>query len=276
MKNIACIIARTESKRLPQKALLDINGLKMIEYIIQKVKRAKLIDEIYLCTTTEKSDKVLLELAEKNGIKSYAGSLNSVIDRMLEVAEIENADNLIRITGDNIFTDEVYLDLMLKHHLENKVDYTRTEYLPIGVTAEIISYPALKKCYSLMDTNYSEYLYLYIFQPNIFNCQILIPDTKHQNPNWLLTLDTPQDLKRIKSIIQDKKEPLNYKDIIEICENQQIPDLEIQFSDNIKLPGGVYLTYDAFVREKNNRINQALKIIVNIDDYYNELKNQND
>lgn len=276
MKNVACIIARTESKRLPQKALLDINGLKMIEYIIQKVKKAKLIDEIYVCTSTEDSDKVLLEIAKKNGIKAYAGSLNSVIDRILDVAKIENADNLIRITGDNIFTDEVYIDLMLKHHIENKTDYTRTEHLPIGITAEIISYPALKKCYSLMDPNYSEYLYLYIFQPTIFNCQVLIPSTQHQNPNWLLTVDTPQDLQRVKAIIQDRKEPLNYNEIIEICENQQISDLEIQFSDNIKLPGGIYLTYDAFVKEKKNRINQASSITVNIDDYNNELIMQND
>ena len=276
MKNVACIIARTESKRLPQKAIIDINGLRMIEYIIQKVKKSKLIDEIYVCTSTEESDKVLLDIAKKNGVKSYAGSLNSVIDRMLDVAEIEKADNLIRITGDNIFTDEVYIDLMLNYHLENKVDYTRTEYLPIGLTAEIIKYKALKDCYTLMDPNYSEYLYLYIFQPSIFKCQVLIPNQKHQNPNWLLTVDTPQDLERIQAIVRNSKDLLNYNEIIEACNNNEIPNLEIHFKDNIKLPGGVFLTYDAFVKEKENRIQQAMRVEISIDEYNIQLRKQNE
>ena len=119
MKNVACIIARTSSRRLKQKVLQDVNGHKLIEYIVQKTKKARNIDTIYICTSTEPEDAVLCEIAEKNGVKSYQGSLKSVIDRMLSVAEIENADNLIRITGDNVFTDEVYIDLMLKYHIEN-------------------------------------------------------------------------------------------------------------------------------------------------------------
>ena len=106
---IACIIARTNSTRLPKKVLKKINDEMLIEFLIKKIKRAKNIDSIYLCTSIDKTDKILLEIAESHGIKSYAGSRDKVIERMLKVGEKENANNLIRITGDNVFCDEIFI-----------------------------------------------------------------------------------------------------------------------------------------------------------------------
>ena len=260
MRNVACIIARTNSKRLSKKVLREINGIKLIEYIIRKIKRSKLVDEIYLCTSIDKEDEILIEIASKNNIKSFAGSRDSVIDRMLEVAKIENADNVIRITGDNIFTDEVYLDLMIKYHNKYNFDYTRTEYLPIGVTAEVIKTIGLKKCYSLMDPKFSQYLLLYIFQPEKYNCQVLIPEDTHRHPDWSLTVDTPDDFQRTKEIIGKQKNIPNYIDILSICKNNKINNLYYKVSDNVKYPGGLLVTYNSFRKEMEERIKKS-KII---------------
>lgn len=260
LRNVACIIARTNSKRLSKKVLREINAIKLIEYIIKKIKRSKLVDEIYLCTSIDKEDKILIEIASKNNIKSFAGSREFIIDRMLEVAKIENADNVIRITGDNIFTDEVYLDLMLKYHNKYNIDYTRTEYLPIGVTAEVINTIALKKCYSLMDPKFSQYLLLYIFQPEKYNCQVLIPEDTHRHPDWSLTVDVPDDFQRTEEIIRKQKNIPNYIDILSICKNNKVNNLYYKVSDNIKYPGGLLITYSAFRKEMEERIKKS-KII---------------
>ncbi|PKP62020.1 hypothetical protein CVT91_00890 [Candidatus Atribacteria bacterium HGW-Atribacteria-1] len=260
LRNIACIIARTNSKRLSKKVLREINGIKLIEYIIKKIKRSKLVDEIYLCTSIDKEDEILIEIASKNNIKSFAGSRESVIDRMLEVAKIENADNVIRITGDNVFTDEVYLDLMLKYHNKYNFDYSRTEYLPIGVTAEVIKTIALKKCYSLVDPKFSQYLLLYIFQPEKYNCQVLIPEDTHRHPDWSLTVDTPDDFQRTEEIIEKQRNIPNYIDILSICKNNKINNLYYKVSDNVKCPGGLLITYSTFRNEMEERIKKS-KII---------------
>ncbi len=257
LRNVACIIARTNSKRLSKKVLREINGIKLIEYIIKKIKRSKHVDEIYLCTSIDKEDEILIEIASKNNIKSFAGSRESIIDRMLEVAKIENADNVIRITGDNIFTDEVYLDLMIKYHNKYNFDYTRTEYLPIGVTAEVIKTIALKKCYSLMDPKFSQYLFLYIFQPEKFNCQVLIPEYYHKHPEWSLTVDTLNDFKRTEEIIGKQKSIPNYIDILSICNNNNISNLYYKVSDNVKCPGDLLITYSALRKEKEERIKKS-------------------
>lgn len=275
MKNVACIIARTNSTRLPKKVLRDVGGIMLIEYIIEKTKKSQLIDEIYLCTSTNENDKVLLDIAKKCGIKSYAGSLDSVIDRMLDVAKIENADNVVRITGDNIFTDEVYLDIMLQEHNQSNVDYTRTELLPIGITSEIMKVTALRECYSMMNPDESQYLMLYMFQPDVFKCQVIIPEEQHQKPNMTLTVDSPSDFERTLAIIGEQKSLLTLDTIIEICDNNSIPNTIYEGGGIVKFPANLSVYFDTYRKEMDLRIEKSKIVRLEEGDYSKVKQQQN-
>ena len=105
MKVVACIIARTVSKRLPLKVLRDlINGVSMIDFLVQRIKKVSEIDEIYICTSINIVDDILEDVAIRNDIKIYRGSEDEVIERMISVGDLEQADVLLRITGDNPLT----------------------------------------------------------------------------------------------------------------------------------------------------------------------------
>lgn len=265
-KVVACIIARTNSTRLPKKVLRSVGSFILIEYLVEKVKKSKLVDEIYLCTSIDENDKILLDIAKGLEIKSYAGSLDSVIDRMLDVAEIENATDVIRITGDNIFTDEVYLDIMIDQHLKNMVEYTRTENLPIGVTSEVINVEALKKCYSLMNPDESQYLMLYMFQPKIFKCLVILPEVKHSKPNYTLTVDTEEDLERTLSII-NSDELLDLNQILEICDRNDIKNLIYENTGMVKFPANLNVYFETYRREMNMRVKMSKIYKVGIGEY---------
>jgi len=252
-KVVACIIARTNSTRLPQKVLRSVGKYILIEYLILKIKKSLLVDEIYICTSVNEDDKVLLDIAKKLNIKFYAGSYDSVIDRMLDVAALEQATEVVRITGDNLFTDEIYLDIMIEQHLNNEVDYTRTEYLPIGITAEVINVGALRKCYELMDPKESQYLLLYMFQPNIFNCLVILPEEKHMRPNYTLTVDTPDDYERTLKIIRNDC-LLDLDEILAICSSNDIPNLLYQEIGTVKLPSNLTIFFETYRREIDLRI----------------------
>lgn len=267
MKTVACIIARTNSKRLPQKVLKEVVGKRMIEHLIARIKKANLIDKIYLCTSQHPDDSILLEIAYKNNIESYAGSEDSVIDRMLDVAKKEIADNVIRITGDNIFCDSVYIDLMLKYHNQNKSDYTRTEYLPIGITAEILSVKALKNIYQNIDPNYSEYLMIYAFDPNKYNCTVLLPPIEQRHPDWTLTVDTPEDWGRVEALFNQSKDELSYQKIIELIKNGNIPNYQSDSTSIIKFPAGISLNFEAFRKEIELRILNSQSILISQEEY---------
>lgn len=267
MKNVVCIIARTKSKRLKQKVLKEIHGMSMIEYIIGKMKRSKYTHEIYLCTSNLPDDQILIDIAKKNGIKSYAGDPDAPIERMMKVAEIEDADNVVRVTGDNVFCDETYLDLMFKYHIENNAEYTRTEFLPVGVTSEVMKVEALKDCFNTMPVEFSEYLLLYMFQPSKYNCQVLIPNERHKHPNWSLTVDTPEDWDRTLEIIGENKDLLRFNQIVHICTNNSIMHLEYSNSSQIKFPGNCKIYFDTFRYEMNERIKRSKQIYISEEEY---------
>lgn len=257
MKSVACIIARTNSSRLPKKVLRTINGRRMCECIIDKMKRVKNLDEIYLCTSVDPDDQILLDIAKENGIKGYAGSRDCVIDRMLDVGEKEAADSLIRITGDNIFTDEVYLDLMLEKHQQYDAEYTRTEYLPVGVTAEVMNYDALKRCRAAIDPKYSQYLMLYMFNPSRYRCLTLIPPKEHQRSDWSLTVDSPEDMQRTLEILNDRSSVPDYHEICRICKELNPEHLHYSPSGAVKFPAGVSISFDTYRVEMEKRITQS-------------------
>ena len=59
------IEARTLSKRLPQKVLRKIKNMSMLELLIQKCKKSKLIDDIIVSTTINPQDDIIAEISKK-------------------------------------------------------------------------------------------------------------------------------------------------------------------------------------------------------------------
>ena len=144
-KIIACIIVRMNSTRLPRKALSDLNGLPLTLQLIKRLKLSKNISNIVVCTSNHPGDAILLEKASEWGVDSYAGSQKDVLSRLINVSNLYKADAVLRITGDNPFTDADNIDRLIEHHINTSSEYTRTNRLPLGVTAEVMDANMLKK-----------------------------------------------------------------------------------------------------------------------------------
>ncbi|WP_082223189.1 cytidylyltransferase domain-containing protein, partial [Methanoculleus sp. MH98A] len=246
MKIIGCIIARTWSKRLPKKVLRDIHGKTMIEHLIDNIKKVPNIDDIYLCTSSHPDDRILLKIADNNGIIGYAGSEQSPIDRMLDVISTEKASHVVRITGDNVFTDAVFLKKMMEEvSKNNKIEYSRTEYLPLGLTAELMESDALKRCYYSLEPEKSEYLMLYMFNPQEYQCQVIIPEAALQAEFSSLTVDTYDDFERTRYIMDhlSDRSGIYYDDVLKLHHQKSIPHFEISQDMIVKLPDGKVSSY---------------------------------
>lgn len=269
-KIVACIIARTNSTRLPFKVLRNIVNYKcMLDVIIDRIKLSKGIDEIYLCTSNVPEDEILEDVAEQNQIKIYRGDPIQVIERMLTVSEKENAQYVIRITGDNVFTDPYILSRQIEFHLDNVLEYSRTEYLPIGTTAEVISSNALKRCYNNIDPRQSEYLMLYMFNPVNYKCGVIIPYDKDFS-KYTLTVDTKEDLirtKKIANILGDGFYRANVSKIINIIETCNIKNALFNNESPVKFPDNKLITYSEFRYLMDKRINDSqVKLSINLEE----------
>ncbi len=78
--SIAIILTvRTGSERLPNKALADVAGKPLVQWVIERLGQ---VGNVILATTTAPSDLPLITLANNCGIPAFAGSKDDVVSRM--------------------------------------------------------------------------------------------------------------------------------------------------------------------------------------------------
>jgi spore coat polysaccharide biosynthesis protein SpsF (cytidylyltransferase family) len=85
MKKAIFITVRTDSTRLPNKALLEILGKPTIEMVILRAKKVVNADIIVLCTTDRSVDDGIARIAERNGIKYFRGSVEDKLERCMRL-----------------------------------------------------------------------------------------------------------------------------------------------------------------------------------------------
>lgn len=256
-KTVACIIARTTSTRLPLKVLRLVDERhSMLELIIKRVQSVKKVDEVYLCTSDEPVDDILEDVASLNNIKVFRGSPDLVIDRMIKVGALSKADNLIRITGDDVFIAAEYLDHQITFLEDNNLDYVRLIDVPLGSSAEVMRFDALNRCYEEMDPSVSEYLTLFLFEPETYNCGVIKPFEKDYS-DISLTVDLPVDLERTKAILEyfskQPKYAISTAEIVKIIQSYNIPNSYFSAGGIVKLPYGKVISYAAFLEDMKDR-----------------------
>lgn len=147
MKIVAILQARCNSQRLPNKVLKEINGKPMIEHQINRIKKSRLIGELIVATSNEETDLPLLALCNKIKVKTFAGSLNNVLDRFYRAAITTNADIIVRLTGDCPLTDPEIIDDIIKLHIDKENNYTSNispETFPDGLDVEVFNFEELQ------------------------------------------------------------------------------------------------------------------------------------
>ena len=67
-----CIIySRMKSSRFPEKARFELEGISLLERVIQRTKKINNQKEIVLATSIDKSDDYICEIAKRNKISFY-------------------------------------------------------------------------------------------------------------------------------------------------------------------------------------------------------------
>ena len=99
-RTTAIIQARMSSTRLPGKVLREIAGKPMLAHVFERARRAKLVDDVVLATTTDSSDDPVAEFCVERGYNFTRGSLNDVLDRYYQAAKQYDAEIIVRLTAD--------------------------------------------------------------------------------------------------------------------------------------------------------------------------------
>ena len=98
------ITVRSASTRLPKKCLLSFGkNLNVLEHIINRSKFFK-INPI-ICTSIDKSDDIIEDIAIKKNVKVFRGSLKNKLKRWADCCDKFNIKNFHTIDVDDPFFD---------------------------------------------------------------------------------------------------------------------------------------------------------------------------
>lgn len=123
-KVVAIVQARMSSQRFPGKMLARLDGRPMLEWVLQRVKRATRVQEVVMATSENPEDDGLEKLARSLGIRVFRGSESDVLSRFAGAARASEADLIVRVCADNPFVDPTEIDRLVDHALHTRAEYS--------------------------------------------------------------------------------------------------------------------------------------------------------
>ena len=112
MKQVVVIPARLNSKRFPNKILLDLKGLPMIEHVRRRVLLAKYIDDVYIATCDEEIKTVLQGFGAK--VIMTSNQHKNGTTRVAEAVKNIDCSEVILVQGDEPLLLPRYLDALIE------------------------------------------------------------------------------------------------------------------------------------------------------------------
>ncbi|ALE38978.1 3-deoxy-manno-octulosonate cytidylyltransferase [Leptospira interrogans] len=121
MKTIAVLPARMASSRFPDKPLVKISGLEMIEHVRRRVEMSSSVDEVVVATC----DEIIKQRVESFGGKAVMTSdvHRGCIDRVAEAALYVEGDIVIVVQGDEPLILPAMVDDLVKPMLNDSSIY---------------------------------------------------------------------------------------------------------------------------------------------------------
>ena len=203
---VVCIIqARLGSSRLPEKVLMDIAGRPMIEHVIERAQAIRGIDQVVLNVPAQDAAAFLPKTyCTVYGVPNQE---QDVLASYLYVAEHEQADVIMRITGDcPLLAPGICSDVLdLYRSLDDAWAYCANDTLrsgfPDGTDCEVFSFDALRKAVECAETAIEREHVTIWMRKELANYGVLAPygwNNDLKGIKW--SVDTHEDLTCARSI----------------------------------------------------------------------------
>jgi len=209
-KIVGIIQARMGSSRLPGKMTMDLCGHPILQWVIERCKRASALDEVVLATTTNPEDNDLISLAQDLGIQTFRGNEQDVLQRFIKAADCYKATVVVRICADNPLVSPEEIDRLVDFYLSNLPDYAFNHIpqlgngYPDGLGAEILSAELLRTIgQNAKDRKYREHVTLYLWDNReSFDFKTIPCPEPYNHPEMKLDIDTYEDFLKMQKICE--------------------------------------------------------------------------
>jgi len=220
MKITAIVQARMGSTRLPGKVMKSIAGIPIIELLLLRLSKAKLLDSIIVAIPEGPENKILADHLDHIGFQYIYGNERDVLSRFYLAAKKFDSDVIVRITGDCPLVDPCLVDKVIRNFISSGKDYVSNASPPTypdGLDVEVFSRKALNISYSrAQDIGDREHVTPYIRRSPEFSRGNIEHNRDFSKLRW--TLDEPEDFELIEKIFSRFSPDIyfNWEKVIEL------------------------------------------------------------
>ncbi len=239
MKKYVLIQARSSSKRLPFKALLKINEIPIINFLVKRVI-SKFYKTIVL-TSNDPSDNYLCEHLKKSNIKFYRGDLFDVKKRFLKFTKkFKDEDIIVRLTADNLFVDKYLIKQVIMQLKKRNKDYLYTNPkisgAPEGISVEAFK---LKTLRNFKKNTKIDKEHVTINFDRIEKNTFTFSNNEKKWKNLNTTLDTLSDFYKLKKVFKNINNPYEIKWQL-LCDNLKKKKIKMKTKKNTFLLKSIF------------------------------------
>lgn len=204
------IQARTDSDRLPAKALLPVGGLPSA---VLAAKRAGNIGhEVLLATTKRDIDSTLVDAASAADVAVFRGATDDVRQRFLEASyDLDDEDVIVRLTADNVVPDGKLVACAVEALTQSRALLVRSmsnDRLPYGLAVEAMRAGALRASVSWRDDPHArEHV-----TPGLIDRAGRLPrflDLGADHGHLRCTIDTFKDYECVANLFKSGEDPVS-------------------------------------------------------------------
>ncbi len=225
MKIVAIVQARMDSTRLPGKVMKEIVGKPLLQHLLERLKRSRIINQVVVATSEEDTDLPIADFCQKYEIDCFRGSKDDVLDRYYQTAKRHRADVIVRITGDCPLIDPVVVDETIQYYLDNNFDYVSNANpptFPDGLDTEVFNFLVLEGTWKGADKEYQrEHVTPFIVENDNYSKGNLRNNIDISHMRWCV--DREEDLELIKKIfnfLSDKGNNFTMDDVVSLINSQ--------------------------------------------------------
>lgn len=205
MRTLGVLQARMTSSRLPGKVLEPVEGVPMIARQLERLGRARGIDELVVATSIDSSDDVLVDFLERRGIPLVRGFLDDVLGRFVTVMDTYHPQTVVRLTADCPLASPALIDRVISEYYSANVDYasnTLHPTYPDGLDVEVVKPEALRWIASnSADSAEHEHVTLGVYRrPDRFRLLNVAGEVDLSALRW--TVDNADDLTFVRTIYE--------------------------------------------------------------------------
>lgn len=150
--------ARTDSRRLPGKALEDVAGLPAAVFAALRAGNTGMA--VVLATSDRAVDDALAAAATAHGVAVFRGAAEDVLGRFVgATADMADDAIVVRLTADNLLPDGAFIaTLIAEFAAADGIDYLATssprDGLPYGLSAEVMTAGVLRRAGQVATTDH--------------------------------------------------------------------------------------------------------------------------